>query len=434
MTRKLYIISIIVILQTPVYVVSGQGTAQARSFYSNALKENRNYTIYLPQGYHPATSPGCFPVIYFLHGAAVHYTHYSFVHDIADDLISRGTIKPVIIVKPDANTDYTVFRRASWYTNSQLNGQFEDYIVKDLVAHIDKTYNTCASRDKRSIMGHSMGGYGAMKLLLKHPGLFKAVASHSGLLDLEAIPEWFHHIFRENGGSAPYTYDPEAGRFTWLTYSLSGAFAPNPSNFPYPADFILDRQGNMVHSVMDKFRINSPAYIVQGAPPGQDTGIYFDVGQQDDIGLLPFNTSFSKILDEKGIHHTFVVYQGGHDDMLESRIPIALEFLDSVMNYTPSGNQQQLAYTLGNNAILFQNYPNPFTHSTHLQFRILKPSFISLKIYDVTGKEVAVLASSNFSPNDYSFVWNAGTLPGGIYYFQMQINELVKTIKLVLVK
>lgn len=131
------------------------------------------FNIILPHGY--AGSGKRYPVLYLLHGVdggenryMEWVTHTHVVRDAAQ--------YDEIIVMPEADR--------SWYTNSRTNSKlaWEDYLVLDLIPYVDSHYRTVPSRSGRAIAGMSMGGYGAMKLALKHPQLFSAVASLSGAL------------------------------------------------------------------------------------------------------------------------------------------------------------------------------------------------------------------------------------------------------------
>ena len=77
----------------------------------------------------------------------------------------------MIIVLPSTYNKYA----GSWYTNSTLTGNWKDFITLDLVDYIDNNYRTIASVGSRGIAGHSMGGYGALKLAMSHPDIYSAV-------------------------------------------------------------------------------------------------------------------------------------------------------------------------------------------------------------------------------------------------------------------
>ena len=79
-------------------------------------------------------------------------------------------------------------------------------------------------------------------------------------------------------------------------------------------------------------------------------------------------------------------------------------------------------------------YPNPFNPSTTLEFGIVKPGFVSLKIYDVLGREVATLASEYLQPGTYSRTWDASSKTSGIYFYGLTAGSLAMTKKMLLLK
>jgi hypothetical protein len=83
---------------------------------------------------------------------------------------------------------------------------------------------------------------------------------------------------------------------------------------------------------------------------------------------------------------------------------------------------------------LKQNYPNPFNPSTSISFSIPSTSFVSLKVYDLLGREVATLVSEQMSSGNHSKQWNAAALPSGIYFYRLQTGSFTETKKLVLLK
>ena len=86
------------------------------------------------------------------------------------------------------------------------------------------------------------------------------------------------------------------------------------------------------------------------------------------------------------------------------------------------------------NYALAQNYPNPFNPTTTINYQIPKDGFVTLKIYDVLGKEVATLVNENKATGRYNIEFNAGNLASGVYLYQIKVNDFVSTKKLVLLK
>lgn len=83
---------------------------------------------------------------------------------------------------------------------------------------------------------------------------------------------------------------------------------------------------------------------------------------------------------------------------------------------------------------LSQNYPNPFNPETVISFAVPKNSFVSLKIYNILGKEVASLINEDMKPGYYNYEWSGQNLPSGIYYYKMETDEFNETRKMILIK
>ncbi|HPR33394.1 MAG TPA: alpha/beta hydrolase-fold protein, partial [Prolixibacteraceae bacterium] len=169
-----------VLLLLPVFLM-GEGRFKKKEFFSAALNETKTYFISYPDGYAALDTAKKYPVIIFLHSASVNAE--SAVNQLEPwldnpftQLMFRNLYK-VLFVVPDGSAPPFL---GSFYTNSALYGNFEDYISIDLMDEIRSRYNTYDVRGKWSIMGHSMGGYGCMKIALKNPGNFIGVASLSG--------------------------------------------------------------------------------------------------------------------------------------------------------------------------------------------------------------------------------------------------------------
>jgi len=138
---------------------------------------DRDVSVYLPASY--ATDPDQrYPVIYLLHG----YTdsdhrwygmvgHFIDVPAVADDAFGSGIAGDMIIVTPNAYTAY----KGSMYSSSVTTGDSETYVAEDLIAYIDSHYRTIPNRESRGVAGHSMGGYGAIRIGMKRPDVFSSV-------------------------------------------------------------------------------------------------------------------------------------------------------------------------------------------------------------------------------------------------------------------
>jgi len=386
----------------------GQATATDVTFYSNSLAMERHFQIYLPEGYNEQDSVR-YPVVYFLHGGNSNHLSKPELLTVYNDLIQSEEIQPCIIVKPDGS--YPPWH-GSWYTNSELNGNFEDYIVYDLVDYIDSAYKTDPVKDKRAIMGHCMGAYGAMKLALKHPDLFCGVAAHSGLLNLRMCSLFVPSILSENGGAPVSGYQPDAGLWTRGAFTTARALSPNLANPPYFVDFPFDSMGNWIDSVWNRWSKENCPFLARSLSEEDSLAIYFDCGKQDEVYSYAQNTSFADSLDQLGIPYEFQSFTGGHSDKLASRLPIALRFLDSLMNPPALDNIESKKFDQCTSIV----YPNPSNSSITIE--INNPALIhyDLTIYTSLGRLVSTYEYTNSNQIEI----DVSSYDPGIYYYKLQ--------------
>ena len=148
---------------------SGKVIEQA-TVSSTVLGRVVNYTVYLPADYDH--SERSYPVVYLLHGYTDDNTgwlQFGEINRYADKAIADGTIPPMIIVMPDADS--------SWYINSYDGKEkYEDFFIQEFIPAVEKTYRIKAQKRYRGIAGLSMGGYGSLMYALKYPEYFAASA------------------------------------------------------------------------------------------------------------------------------------------------------------------------------------------------------------------------------------------------------------------
>lgn len=414
---SLIIMIVIIFIIILPFIVIGQGTLTDTTFFSNSLGMNRNVQIYLPEDYNSQDSLR-YPTLYFLHGALGNHTSYPELVTVLNNLIGDSTISPIIVIKPNGDIGPWA---GSMYTNSELYGDFEDYIVYDLVEFIDSTYKTISLRDKRVVMGHSMGGYGSMKMVLLHPDIFCGVAAHSGPLDFNQMHLWISPVLIENGGAPIPIYNPTAGPFTYLLYTATGAFSPNLNNTPYPVDFLIDNMGVIIDSVFNRWLLHDPARLVANITPSSDLAIYFDCGIQDELFFHAFNIGFADTLSSLGFHYIFQSYTGNHSNQIVNRFPIALSFLDSVLStITHITNEYNNSL---HSFMLSQNYPNPFNLSTTIEFFLDKKSIIKIEIFNLLGQKIESLVNKQMPAGTHEIEFTAKDLPSGVYFYSISAGD-----------
>ena len=330
-----------------------------KTFTSVALASNpagnptlRDMTVYTPKGYDP-TGNEKYPVVYLLHGlpfsdsAYISIQHWDTWVDPnsvfktypdfpqngfkawMDDLIEAKTIEPVIVVMPDAASAPYGF---CFYTNSALNGNFEDYIAYDVVEFIDANYKTIASKDGRAIIGHSQGGYGAIKMGLKHADLFGVVAAHSAPLYFEGFKTFIPAIIAENPDGM---LGPDPTKFlTSSIYAFSAAWSPNLTNPPFMVDLPFEYpSGAIVGDTWARWLEHDPFTLLETHKNELKSldGIYFDAGLSDVFMFNLASDAFHLALDASGITHTYENFEGDHFDKMFERLEVSLAFCSQRM-------------------------------------------------------------------------------------------------------
>ena len=149
------------------------GTVVTQTFDSVALGAQKTYNLYLPPNWCALDD---LPLLVMLHGWSGDHTDWvskGHIDQAADMMILAGEIEPLIILMPDGDNGFYV---------DQAAGDYETYVVSELVGAVDAAYPTAATRASRFIGGLSMGGYGALYLGLRYADLFSAIGAHSPAL------------------------------------------------------------------------------------------------------------------------------------------------------------------------------------------------------------------------------------------------------------
>jgi hypothetical protein len=105
-----------------------------------------------------------------------------------------------------------------------------------------------------------------------------------------------------------------------------------------------------------------------------------------------------------------------------------IEIGNGILNVEDDITKKPVSYYLN------QNYPNPFNPTTTIEFSIPKTEFVSLKIYNLLGQEVATLVSEKLTPSKYTCTWDASGFASGVYLYKLEAGQFVKSKKLLLIK
>jgi enterochelin esterase-like enzyme len=304
---------------------------------------DRDVVVYLPPSY--AKSPKrSYPVVYFLHGYAVGvdaYLKLLNLPEMADNAVAAGS-QEMILVLPDANTVYN----GSMYSNSPTTGDWEGFLSRDLVAYVDKHYRTLADRDSRGLSGHSMGGYGTLRVGMKHPEVFSALYAMSSccLMNNPAqlpptmegargrgnapAPSFAPAPSQGNNASAPAAQGRGRGMggFGNVMSAQAAAWSPNPSNPPQYFD-MPTKEGQLQPLAAARWAANSPLVMVSQYVSNlkQYRAIAMEVGDKDTLKTM--NMDLDQELTRLGINHTFEQYDGDHGNR------VALRFQNNLMTF-----------------------------------------------------------------------------------------------------
>jgi len=285
----------------------------------------RNVSIYLPPGYE--SSDKHYPVVYLLHGYLGDNRlwfgkGYADVNlkPVMDYLINNKTIHPMILVSPDSENRFG----GSWYINSASSGNWEDFIVQDVVQFIDNHYRTIPNSESRGIAGHSMGGYGTILIAMKNSDIFSSAYALSsyGLVFEPPSSSYLSGLYQEISDAGDITDFDGLSFDAKLHLSHLVAMAPNSSSLPFYCDYLMSPQGEIVPGVWQKMMVYDPYTSILTYQENllELTAIKLDCGNLDDNTYG--NSHFANKLATIGIENAFESYAGDHTNKLEERMKL----------------------------------------------------------------------------------------------------------------
>ena len=282
-----------------------------------AESADRNVIVFLPPGYGRDKSRR-YPVVYALHGffiGAEEWTHEIHVPQTIEGAFAKGS-RPMILVLPDSKTIYG----GSMYSSSATTGDFERFIAHDLVAYIDAHYRTIPDRVSRGLVGHSMGGYGAARIGMKHPDVFGSLyimspccLSFGKMKPMDAATEKAVRALKSPADSASVPW------YVHPLLALAAAWSPDPKKPPLYLDLPYEN-GAAQADVLAKWSANEPLVFIDQYVDNlrEYRAIAMDVGDQDP---LRFDAAkLHGILDRYGITNSFTIYHGTHTSAVAYRV------------------------------------------------------------------------------------------------------------------
>jgi S-formylglutathione hydrolase FrmB len=329
------------------------GTVERITVHGKSLEGNlegdspdRDATVYLPPSY-AANPDRRFPVLYLLHGYGgredTFTSRLASLQESGDRLSAAQGFSDVIVVTPSAFT----LHKGSMYSSSPTTGDWERFVAEDLVAYMDSHYRTLVTRQSRGLAGHSMGGYGALRIGMKRPDVFSALYAMSSCClaanrnprpdSMAAAEAITTREQAETAAKAP-GFGPS------VNLASAAAWSSNPNNPPLFLDLPV-KNGQVRPDVVARWVANAPLEMVEpnAASLQKYYAIAIDIGTKD--GLLATNKQLHEVLTKLHVPHGYEEYDGDHTNKVRERVernllPFFSKNLASPVNPTSPTPQQ----------------------------------------------------------------------------------------------
>jgi enterochelin esterase-like enzyme len=308
-----------------------KGKVERFTLHGKALEGNlsndsahRQVSVYLPASY-ATNKTKRYPVVYFLHG----YTdndakfygfapHWMTLPPLLDTAFASGKLGEMIVVTPNAFTRF----HGSMYSSSVATGNWEEFIAKELVAYIDARYRTLAQPASRGLAGHSMGGYGTLRIGQKYPDVFSALyllspcCLNSTPVAAGSIPQNF---LRADSIRTIEEFN-RADFGTKTVFASAAAWSPNPAAPPFYVDLPV-KNGQLQPQVLEKWAANRPLNVLDQNIYNLKKlkGLAFDAGDRD-VAIAASIRVLDAELAKYGVPHFFEIYEGDHINRVAQRI------------------------------------------------------------------------------------------------------------------
>lgn len=257
-------------------------TVLTETWNSKALGRKKSVGVVLPPSYTPTGIP--FPVVYLLHGFGGNRLTWLS----CPDLLALAAAARTIVVLPESGR--------YWMINDAVGRRYEDYLMDEVIGHVDDRFNTVTSRAGRAMAGFSMGGASAMFLALRHSHLLSVVASNSGA---------FEAPLRE---ADPYRAWRSDARLVMPTVEEH--------------ERVWGPAGSAVREAYNPYR------LLDARDPEALLHVYLDVGVHDYPRMIAMNRRMHAALSEHAIPHEYHERAGGHDwQFVNAGLPQVFEFI-----------------------------------------------------------------------------------------------------------
>lgn len=262
-----------------------------------------------------------------------------------DRLILSGACPPVIVVAPDCYSKLG----GNQYINSSAVGLYEDHLVKEVIPFINDTYAV----GPWGVFGKSSGGYGSLVLGMRHPEIFRVLASHSGdsVFELSYLSDFLPALdaFRKHGGPKAwfeaYLKDVNPHRSSHFIplemLAMSATYSPNPQSKEMGIDFPFDLEtGVFLPDVWARWRQWDPVNMIPSYVENLKklAFIYMDCGSRDEHGLHWGVRAIVAALKKYGIPAHHEEFDDGHRSVTY-RYDVSLPLLSRALHKLAGSNR-----------------------------------------------------------------------------------------------
>jgi len=307
-----------------------QGRVERIKVHGKSLEGNlsgdapdRDVSIFLPPSYQSEKNRR-YPVVYMLHGFTdddarwFGFTkHWINFPEVIDKALAGGETREMIVVMPNAFTRF----KGSMYSNSVTVGDWESFITKDLISYIDAHYLTLPQAASRGLAGHSMGGYGTMRLGMKTADVYSSIYALSPCCMDPSRPNPEMKDLAKKLEAIKTDEEVKTLSFIPLTIlARAAAWSPNPKNPPFFIDLPL-RDGEVVPEILARQNANTTLVAIHQHIPNLRLlkAIGIDAGTKD-ASISAATSELDKVLTDYGIAHFYESYDGDHLNRIAERL------------------------------------------------------------------------------------------------------------------
>lgn len=339
-----------------------RGRVERLAHDSSVLRDNpwkdpaeRDLSVYLPHGYSEsgAPVPALWDLAAFTNSGPGHLNWRNQGENLPqrlDRLIGEGALPPVTVVMPDCYTSLG----GNQYVNSPSVGNYADYLVEELVPFVSERFNVIDGPEGRALFGKSSGGYGALYLAMRCPGIFGAAASHAGDagFDMLFLPEFptACSVLEKTGGDIGaflkvfWSGKQPTGRdySTLMVVAMAASYDPCPDR-PWGIRLPFDLQTLELDQEAWANWLEFDPVIMIDQPACQEAlrglrGLYIDVGTRDQYNIQYGTRRLAKKLEHFGIDFHYEEFDGTHsgiDWRLDTSLPFLARALQSGAQTSP---------------------------------------------------------------------------------------------------